>query len=88
MLRIQKAESIKGQEALKVQRDILDVFIYDAAHRIRKLGLDTIYSFAYAEIENLLLKGLDHYTRVEGVNIRDARRRIADMLISENRYCF
>jgi alkylation response protein AidB-like acyl-CoA dehydrogenase len=88
MLRIQKAESIKGQEALKVQRDILDVFIYDGAHRIRKLGLDTIYSFAYAEIENLLLKGLDHYTRVEGVNIREARRRIADMLISENRYCF
>jgi alkylation response protein AidB-like acyl-CoA dehydrogenase len=88
MLRIQKAESIKGEEALKVYRDILDVFIYDASHRVRKLALDTIYSFANGEILDLLLKGLNHYTNVEGVNVRDARRRIADMLISENRYCF
>ncbi len=88
MLRIQKAESIKGEEALKVHRDILDVFIYDAANRIRKLGLDTIYSFADGEILDLLLKGLDHYTGVGGINVRDTRRRIADLLISENRYCF
>jgi len=88
MLRVRKAEGIKGEEALKVHRDILDVFIYDAVYHIRKLGLDTIYSLDYTEMENLLLKGLDHFTRVEGVNIRNARRRIADMLISENRYCF
>jgi len=88
MLRIQKAESIVGEETSKIQRDILDVFIYDATSRIRKLAQDTIHSFAYGEILDILLKGLDHYLRVDGVNVRDARRNIADMLISENHYCF
>lgn len=88
MLRIQKAEMMNGEETFKVQRDILDVFIYDAAARIRKLALDIIYSFAFGDIRDLLLKGVDHFTRVEGINVRDTRRRIADMLISENRYCF
>ena len=86
--RIQKGEMMKGEETFKVQRDILDVFIYDATARIRKLALDIIYSFASGDTRDLLLKGVDHYTCVEGINIRDARRRIADMLISENRYCF
>ncbi len=88
MLRIQKAESIRGEEAFKLQRDILDVFIYDASGRIRKLALDTVYSFATGDIRDLLLKGINHFTCVNGINVRDARRRIADMLISENRYCF
>jgi hypothetical protein len=88
MLRIQKAENIRGEEAFKLQRDILDVFIYDASGRIRKLALDTVYSFATGDIRDLLLKGINHFTCVNGINVRDARRRIADMLISENRYCF
>ena len=36
----------------------------------------------------LLEKGISHFTRVAGVNVKEARRRIADQLIEENKYCF
>ena len=87
LLRVKKLESIKG-ETFELYQKILEVFIYDAAHMIKKLGLDAIYSFAYGDVRDLLLKGLDHYTAIAPVNVKEARRNIADHLISENRYCF
>jgi len=88
MLRLQKMEKIKNPESVKIYRDILDVFVFDAASSIRKFGLDTIYSFTFGDMKDLLVKGIEYYTSVDAVNVRDARRRIADLLISENRYCF
>ena len=35
-LRVQKMESMKGATAAGIYRDILDVFVYDAADKIRK----------------------------------------------------
>ena len=88
LLRVQKLEGIKGESAGEFYRQMLDVFTYDAANRIRKFALDSIYSFVYGEDRDNMLKGVKHYTCVEGVNVKEARRSIADMLISENRYCF
>jgi len=88
LLRIKKLEKTKNAESQKIYRDILDVFVYDAAALIRKFGSDAINSFAFGETKDLLKKGIDYWTDVEGINIRDARRRIADTLISENKYCF
>jgi hypothetical protein len=88
VLRLKKLEALKGNEGMAVYRDIADVFVYDVAFRIRKFAQDTTYSFAYGAIRESLEKGIDRYTRVAGVNVKEARRRIADRLISENRYCF
>ncbi len=88
LLRVQKLESMKGESAVVFYKQMLDVFTFDAASRIRKFALDSIYSFAYGDVREKLLNGVKHYTCVEGVNVKEARRSIADMLISENRYCF
>lgn len=88
VLRLKKMEAMKGEEACKIYRDMADVFVYDAAARIAKFAKDTTYSFAYGEVRNLLEKGISNYTWVAGVNVKEARRRIADQLIEENRYCF
>jgi alkylation response protein AidB-like acyl-CoA dehydrogenase len=87
-LRVQKLEAVKGEEHIKVYRDILDVYVYDAAAMIRKNAMDAVYSFAFGEVRETLLKGISHCTCVGGVNVREARRRIAERLIEENRYCF
>jgi alkylation response protein AidB-like acyl-CoA dehydrogenase len=88
LLRLKKLEKTRNVESQKIYRDILDVFVYDAAASIRKSGSDAINSFAFGEVKDMLEKGIDYWTDVEGINVRDARRRIAGMLISENRYCF
>jgi alkylation response protein AidB-like acyl-CoA dehydrogenase len=88
MIRVKKVESLKGEDEIKVYRDILDVFVYDAASIIEKSVRDATYSFAFGEVRELLEKGCTHFTAVAGVNVKEARRRIADHLIEENRYSF
>lgn len=88
MLRVKKMESLKGEEQIKVYRDILDVFVFDAAAKINKYAKDATYSFAFGEDRELLAKAIGHFTRVAPVNVKESRRRIADRLIDENRYCF
>ncbi|MCP4312024.1 MAG: acyl-CoA dehydrogenase [Bacteroidetes bacterium] len=88
VLRVKKLETMKSEEETKLYRDMADVFVYDAAARIRKFALDTTYSFAYGEVRDQLEKGISLFTEVAGVNVKEARRKIADQLIEENKYCF
>jgi alkylation response protein AidB-like acyl-CoA dehydrogenase len=86
-LRIEKLESIKGG-SLAVYRDILDIFLYDAADRIRKSSQDAIFSFASEDSSRKLINAAEALTKVRGINIKNARRRIADKLIEDNSYKF
>jgi alkylation response protein AidB-like acyl-CoA dehydrogenase len=86
-LRIEKLEGLKGTN--EIYRNMLDVFVYDAASLLRKNAKDAIYS----SIEDVneaekLVKAVKTLTRVAGVNVLAARRSIADKLIEENEYKF
>jgi len=85
-LRVQKLENAKGIDALK--RDILDVFLYDAASNILKNAKDAIFSSIEGEEAEKLIKAIKTLTTVKGVNTKDARRRIADKMIEDNAYKF
>ncbi len=87
-LRVQKMEEMKGAAAVAVYRDILDVYIYDAAEILRKEAADAVYSFAQASEAEALLWAVNTLTTVDGVNVKAARRRIADKLIEDNVYKF
>lgn len=86
LLRVMKRE----QMGLDVSsyRDMLDVYVYDTAELVRKQALDAVNSFAQDQTLKLLTKGIECFTFVEPVNVKVARRRIADKLIEENKYCF
>ncbi len=88
LLRVEKLGGIKGSDNTEIFRDILDVNIYDAADKIRKSGLDAVNSFAEGEELGTLTRGINIFTEVAGVNVKDARRRIAEKLIEDNKYSF
>ncbi len=88
LLRVKKMQSFKREDQFKVYQDILDVFVFDTAASIRNNARNAVYSFALGEARELLEKGIERFTFVAGVNTKEARRRIADLLIDENRYCF
>jgi alkylation response protein AidB-like acyl-CoA dehydrogenase len=85
-LRVEKIEMMKGNAT--VYRDILDVNIFDTAEIVRKSAYNAIYSFESADGASKLIKAIDALTTVAGVNVKDARRRIADKLIEDNTYKF
>jgi len=86
-LRVEKIESMKGEEAA-LYKDILDVYLYDATNKVRKLGMDAIYSTGAGDETEKLVKSLSTLATMEGVNVKEARRRIAAKLIEDNQYKF
>ena len=88
MLRIQKREAVGAQGEKNLYRDMLDVFMVDAADQIRKHALDAIYSLDAEEDVEKYRKGINYFTELPRINVKEARRRIADRLIEENKYCF
>jgi alkylation response protein AidB-like acyl-CoA dehydrogenase len=88
LLRVQKLEKIKGAGENAINRDILDVTIFDSAALMRKAAMEVIYSFAGPETSGDLVKAVDILVKICGVNVKDARRRIADKLIADNAYKF
>ncbi|HRX31882.1 MAG TPA: acyl-CoA dehydrogenase family protein [Tenuifilaceae bacterium] len=85
-LRVKKLEGLKGENP--ILKDIIDVFLYDAANNIRKHAKDAIYSSIEGESAEKLNKAIMILTHVKGVNTKDARRRIADKMIENNEYKF
>ena len=88
MLRVRKMEQIKGMESSGIYRTILDIFIYDAADKIRKSALDAMNSFIVPGLNGNYKTIIDRLANVAGINVKDARRKIADKLIEDNTYKF
>ncbi|MCX6261311.1 MAG: acyl-CoA dehydrogenase family protein [Bacteroidia bacterium] len=85
-LRVEKLEGMKGP--VPVYKDILDVNIYDTADKVRKSSTDAVCSFSSSESLPKLVNAIETLSKVDGINIKDARRRIADKLIEDNSYKF
>ncbi|MCK5775661.1 MAG: acyl-CoA dehydrogenase family protein [Bacteroidales bacterium] len=87
MLRVEKLEQ-KGAENLELYKTMLDVFMYDTAFMINKSGVDAVNSFATGDEQKAMLMGMKRFTKTESVNVKDARRIVADKLIEDNVYKF
>jgi alkylation response protein AidB-like acyl-CoA dehydrogenase len=88
LLRVEKLVEKLGEEKASLYKDMLDVYMYDAAYRINKEGVDAVNSFAEGDEQMGMLMGMKRYTKVQPVNVRLARRRIAEKMLEENKYCF
>ena len=86
LLRVQKLEKLRGDEKNGLYKDILEVTIYDVAHLIKKAGTDAVNSFATGNEHRIWLERIERFTTVPPVNIKEARLRIANELLEENRY--
>lgn len=88
ILRAEKIAKTKGEEASQIQIDMARVFLHNAVDTIVKAGKEAIYAFAEGDELRLMLMGLKRFTKIEPLNLKDARRRIADYVIKENKYPF
>jgi alkylation response protein AidB-like acyl-CoA dehydrogenase len=88
LLRVMKLVEQQGEAACGIQVDMMRTYLYDAADKIHKSGKDAVNAFAGGDEQRMILMGIKRFTKAEPFNSKDARRRIADKLISEKRYCF
>ncbi|MFZ1856558.1 MAG: acyl-CoA dehydrogenase family protein [Chitinophagaceae bacterium] len=88
LLRVMKMADQKGEAASQLHLDIMRTYLYDAADRVNKSGKDAVNAFSDGDEQRMILMGLKRFTKAEPFNIKDARRRIADKMIAEGKYCF
>jgi alkylation response protein AidB-like acyl-CoA dehydrogenase len=86
LLRAQKLVDQRGEAACAFELDIVRTHLYDAADRINKSGKDAINAFADGDEQRMMLLGLKRFTKVDPFNSKEAKRRIAAKLISNNKY--
>lgn len=92
-VRVRKLEKLQSEgrtdlKDMRLYKNILDVYMYDAAADIRKEATDAVNSFAEGDEQKLLLDAVEAYTKVKPVNVKVARQELAQELIEDNRYKF
>ncbi|MGH2552519.1 MAG: acyl-CoA dehydrogenase family protein [Chitinophagaceae bacterium] len=88
LLRIMKRVDKSGETANSLYIDMARTYLYDAADKINKSGKDAVNAFAEGDEQRMILMGLKRFTKADPFNSKEARRRIADKMIDEGKYCF
>ena len=88
ILRVEKLVSMRGKEACQIEIDMAKVFLHHAVEVATSSGKEAIFAFAEGDEQRLMLMGLKRFTKIAPMNLKDARRRIADYVIDKNEYPF
>ncbi|NQY12217.1 MAG: acyl-CoA dehydrogenase family protein [Flavobacteriales bacterium] len=87
-LRVEKMVQKDGEEKCSAHIDMLRTFVVDAADRIGKNGREALNAFATGDEQRVMLMGIKRFTKMQPYNTKESRRRVADVLIAKNKYCF
>ena len=88
LLRTEKLIGIKGEPACELQRDLAMCYLHEAVEKVNNAGRYAITSFAEGDQLRVMLMGLKRFTKIEPMNLKNARRNIAEAMIAENKYIF
>ena len=88
LLRVEKLDKYNLKQDITIYWDMLDVLTQDMANAVYKSGFDAIGSFAEGEQKKMLCNALNTLTKAYSVNVKEARRRVADKLIDDEVYKF
>ena len=86
LLRAIKLTDRLGENGASVQIDIMRCYLNDAVDQVNKAGKEAINAFAEGDEQRMMLLGLKRFTKMAPFNSKDARRRIADRLIADDKY--
>ena len=89
VLRVQKLAGMRGgEEAVAMQIDMMRVYAYEAAEWIHSSGKEALLAFGEGDELRMMLMGLKRFCKTEAFNTKEARQRLAQHLIAENKYDF
>lgn len=88
LLRAQKLTDLRGEAACSFELDVMRCYLYDAADKINKYGKDAINAFADGDEQRMMLLGLKRFTKAEPMNSKEAKRRIANKILADNKYAY
>jgi alkylation response protein AidB-like acyl-CoA dehydrogenase len=88
LLRVEKLISLRGEQACEVEKEMALIYLHHAIEKAAAAGKSAITSFAEGDEQRLMLMGLKRFTKVEPYNLKNARRKVAKVLIEKGEYAF
>lgn len=88
LLRSEKMVASKGEAACEAEVLMAKVYLQRAVQIVNSQGREAISCFAQGDELRVMMMGLKRFTKIEPINMRDARRAIAKKLIEKNEYAF
>ena len=88
LLRTEKLVGVRGEAACARQIDMTRLYLNDAVERLNVAGKNAINSYAEGDEQRVMLMGLKRFTKITPINTKETRRRIAEPLITENKYVY
>ena len=88
LLRVEKLIGVRGEAACELHKDAAMIYLHNAVDKVNTAGKSAITSFAEGDELRVMLMGLKRFTKIEPMNLKDARRRIAEASIEKNGYLF
>jgi alkylation response protein AidB-like acyl-CoA dehydrogenase len=88
ILRVEKLIGLRGEKACEIQKDMAIIYLHYAIEKAAYAGKQAITSFAEGDELRLMLMGLRRFTKIEPVNLKEARRRVANYVIEKGEYPF
>lgn len=88
ILRVEKLVSLRGEDAVAGQIDMMRIYLQQAVDKIGLAGKEALNSFAEGDELNMMLMGLRRFTKTAPFNIKEARQRVAKQMVEANRYCY
>ena len=88
ILRAQKMVAAQGEAAAERYIDMTRVFCNDAVERVEARAKNTLAAMAEGDELRTLLAALRRFTKLTPMNTVVARQRIADVMITANRYAY
>ena len=88
LLRVEKLIGLRGEEACDIQKQMALIYLHAAVEKAASAGRQAITSFAVGDEQRLMLMGLKRFTKLDPINLKEARRKVADFAISKGAYPF
>ena len=89
LLRTEKLAKKQGENIVKEQIAMAQLYLYQAVDIISQKGKESIVSFVEGDEQRMMLMGLRRYTKYANMpNVVGLREIITNKLVAENNYCF
>lgn len=88
ILRVEKLVGMRGEDACAGQIDMAKINLHHAVSVVNNAGKEALFAFSDGDEMRVMLLGLKRFTKIDPWNLKEARRRVANILIENGGYAF
>lgn len=88
LLRVEKLIGLRGEKACETEKEMAIIYLHHAVNKASTAGREAISSFAEGDELRLMLMGLKRFTKIDPYNVKEARRKVANLAIEKGVYPF